>query len=228
MSIEILLALNTVLVLGLYFKNRSITPTIQKKKDTLLDTCAIIDGRIIELARSGFIRDRLIVPVFVLSELQGLADGGDAHKRARARFGLDIIKQLQDMEDCDIIIDKTATSAVEVDEKLVELASRYGAKLFTTDYNLNKVASVRGVKVLNINELAQSLRPVVLPGEKTEVKIIQRGENRSQGVGYLEDGTMVVIDNAAKYIGKVMEIEVDRTFQTVAGKMLFAHLAKRN
>lgn len=203
---------------------QSLKPTPKSRK-LILDTCALIDGRIIELGRSGFVPDELIVPEFIIHELQLLADGGDAHKRERARYGLDVVKELQDSRFCTVIInrdpvaDKRAT-----DDKLVALAKKLGAHLYTTDYNLNKVAEIEGVKVLNVNELAQYLRPVALPGEKKQVKILERGQNRNQGVGYLEDGTMIVVENAGKLVGKVVEAEVTRMHQTVAGKMLFAHL----
>jgi uncharacterized protein YacL len=195
-------------------------PTGRTRK-LILDTCALIDGRIIELSKSGFVPERLIVPDFILHELQMLADGGDAHKRERARFGLDVVRELQDMKDTQVVIDRSITGRQPNDDKLVALALRLNAPLYTTDFNLNKLAEIKGVRVLNVNELAQNMRPVALPGEHKAVKILQKGSNAKQGVGYLDDGTMVVVDGAARLIGKSVEIEVTRTHQTVAGKMLF-------
>jgi uncharacterized protein YacL len=195
-----------------------------KTRKLVLDTCALIDGRIIELSKSGFVPDQLIVPDFVLHELQMLADGADAHKRERARFGLDVVRELQDIKNSEVIIDRSITERQPNDDKLVALALRLNAPLYTTDYNLNKLADIKGVTVLNVNELAQNLRPVALPGEHKLVKILQKGSNPKQGVGYLEDGTMVVVDGAARHIGKNVEVEVTRTHQTVAGKMLFGSM----
>lgn len=195
------------------------------KKKLILDTCALIDGRIVELSKLGFVPDTLIVPEFVVHELQMLADGSDTHKRDRARYGLDVVRILQDSKSCEVLIDQTRIEDKhEVDDKLVELAKRLSAQLYTTDFNLNKVADIEGVKVLNVNELAQELRPVALPGERKEVKIVQKGSNPQQGVGYLEDGTIVVIDKAAQYQGKKVSAEITRIHQTAAGKMLFADL----
>lgn len=191
----------------------------------VLDTCALIDGRILELSKLGFVPDVLIIPEFVVHELQMLADGSDPHKRDRARYGLDVIRELQDSKSCEVVIDQTKIpDKHEVDDKLVELAKQQKAQLYTTDFNLNKVAGIEGVTVLNVNELAQELRPVALPGERKEVKIVQKGSNAQQGVGYLEDGTMVVIDKAAQYLGQKVTVEVTRIHQTAAGKMLFADL----
>lgn len=220
-----------LLVLGLLAWQRkpaNMLPTTRKSRKVVMDTCALIDGRIIELAQSGFVPEVLIVPDFVLHELQMLADGADAHKRERARFGLDVVKELQGMTDIEVIIDHMQHDRQPNDDKLVTLAQRLNAALYTTDFNLNKLADIKGVKVLNVNELAQNLRPVALPGERKTVKILQKGSNPKQGVGYLEDGTMVVVDNAARMVDKTVEIEISRTHQTVAGKMLFASLVNQN
>lgn len=196
------------------------------RQRTILDTCALIDGRILELCANGFMPGQIIIPQFILSELQQLADGGDAYKRERARFGLEVVQRLQSLEGVNVAIDNHDFPSIkEVDDKLVALAQKLSARLYTTDYNLNKVADIKGVLVLNVNELAGSLRPVALPGEGTSVKIIQKGSNKNQGVGYLGDGTMVVVDGAAAKIGQNVEVTVTRTHQTVAGKMLFADLA---
>lgn len=201
----------------------------QQGKRLVLDSCAVIDGRIQDLASGGFLSQQLVVPEFVVHELQLLADGSDAHKRERARFGLDVIKGLQAMTNTiEVVMDHTAVDAKATDDKLVALCINLKAQLYTTDFNLQKVAEIRGVSVLNVNDLAQKLRPVALPGERKTVKILQKGSNSRQGVGYLEDGTMVVIEDGAKYLGKTAEIEVTRNHQTVSGKMLFAELVSVN
>lgn len=198
-----------------------------KNNKLILDSCGLIDGRITELSTAGFIKSQLIVPEFVLKELQFLADGSDSHKRARARFGLDVIKQLQQDDGTDLDIDRNEFADVnKTDDKLVLLAKKLSADLYTTDYNLNKVADVEGVKVLNVNELALSLRPPALPGEIKKIKIIQKGSGRGQGIGYLEDGTMVVVENAIRLKGKTVSVEIERYHQTESGKMIFAKLSK--
>lgn len=200
----------------------------RNKRVIILDSCALIDGRIVELVRTGFVADELTIPKFILSELQLLADGNDSHKRERARFGLEVAAELQEYVWAQVKIDETAFPEVNAtDDKLVKLAKKRHGVLCTTDYNLNKVAAVEGVRTLNVNELSQSLRPVTLPGEQLNVKIVQRGNNPEQGVGYLEDGTMIVVDGAAKALGSTIDVSVDRMHQTVAGKMVFAH-AKQN
>lgn len=206
-------------------------PSLRKyNRRIILDSCALIDGRIVELVNSGFIDDELLIPQFILSELQLLADGNDSHKRERARFGLDIAHQLQDSSPVKVTIDRTVfgPEVPATDDKLVLLARKLNAELYTTDYNLGKVAAVEGVKVLNVNELAGALRPITLPGETLKIKIIQKGSGRDQGVGYLDDGTMIVVDNAQKYIGKVMPVVVTRMHQTVAGKMVFGQVRQAN
>jgi uncharacterized protein YacL len=195
------------------------------RRQIILDSCTLIDGRIVDLVRTGFIADELVIPKFILGELQMLADGNDTHKRERARFGLEIAAELQEYAWASVRLDTTNFPGA-TDDKLVKLAKKIHGLLCTTDYNLNKVAAVEGVRTLNIHELAQTLRPVTLPGEKIEVKIIQQGSNPDQGVGYLEDGTMIVVDGAAKQVGAKIHAVVDRMHQTVAGKMVFAHQVK--
>ena len=198
-----------------------------KNKKLILDSCALIDGRIVELVNAGFISAELVVPRFILKELQLLADGHDSQKRERARFGLDIANALQSNNNAEFSIDtQDFPETKKTDDKLILLAQKLSANLYTTDYNLNKVATVEGVKVLNINELALTMRPLILPGEKKQVKIIQKGSGRGQGVGYLEDGTMVVVENAIKLIGNTVEVEVSRYHQSEAGKMIFASAIK--
>lgn len=218
-----LLGLIVFLLIIIFQKIPSARIGYKKGRKLVLDTCALIDGRIIDIAKSGFVPDQLIIPKFILDELQFLADGKDAHKRERARFGLDMVRELQDSKYCEVIIDKDMLEDVKTtDEKLVVLAKKRGAQLYTTDYNLNKVADIEGVHVLNVNELAQDLRPIVLPGETRTVTIVQKGSGRDQGVGYLDDGTMVVVNGGGRKIGKALDVEVTRMHQTVAGKMIFA------
>jgi uncharacterized protein YacL len=196
-----------------------------KQRKIILDSCALIDGRVVPIVTGGFVADELIIPQFIINELQMLADGSDSHKRERARFGLDIANQLQDTAPVKVTIDRTVfegTSAI--DDKLVLLAKKLRAQLYTTDYNLGKVAAVEGVKVLNVNELAQNLRPITLPGETLKIKIIQKGSNRDQGVGYLDDGTMIVVDGGARFVSKTVPVTVTRMHQTVAGKMVFGQV----
>ncbi|HUC95596.1 MAG TPA: TRAM domain-containing protein [Candidatus Saccharimonadia bacterium] len=213
-----------ILIIKTDFKPKT---KLQKSRSIILDTCALIDGRIVELSNSGFIPDNLIIPEFVIKELQFLADGSDSQKRSRARYGLDVVKDLQNSKNCNVIIDQSFSNVkLPTDDKLVKLSQKLDLPLYTTDFNLNKVAEISGVKVLNVNELAQQLRPEFLPGERQKIKIIQKGSNQSQGVGYLEDGTMVVIENASKYINKEVEIEIIRSLQTVAGRMLFAEIVR--
>ena len=198
----------------------------KKDRKLIIDSCGLIDGRIVDLASAGFTPSEIIIPQFILKELQLLADGNDSQKRARARFGLDVAKKLQTVNTTNVHINREQYPHLKsTDDKLVLLARKLSADLYTTDYNLNKVASVEGVKVLNINELALSMRPQILPGEKRKVKIVQKGSGRNQGVGYLEDGTMVVVDNANRLIGKTIEVEINRYHQTESGKMIFANIA---
>jgi uncharacterized protein YacL len=212
-----------ILVAFIYkFKPFKSVKSAKKKRLALLDSCALIDGRIVELTKAGFVPFDLAVPEFIVAELQLLADGNDSHKRERARFGLEVVQQLQHEPGVDLQIERTKVQADTTDDKLVKLAKKIGADLYTTDFNLNQVASIEGVRVLNVNELSHALRPIALPGEDFEVKVLQAGSNREQGVGYLDDGTMIVIDNARKDIGKKIMVNITRTHQTIAGKMLFA------
>lgn len=200
--------------------------THTKRRLILVDTSVLIDGRIISIAKSGFISDTLAIPRSVIGELQFLADNADPEKRARARHGLDVVRELQEMDDVSVQILQDGSKASEgVDERLLNLAKKYtGAAVCTIDYNLNKVAVVEGIRVLNVNELAQTLRMSYLPGEKMLLELVQKGQDAHQGVGYLQDGTMVVVEQASKYIGKTVEIEFIRSLQTAAGKMMFARL----
>jgi uncharacterized protein YacL len=193
----------------------------------LLDTSAIMDGRIVEVVKSGFVPAELLVPRFVIAELQLLADKADHLKRERARFGLQVIQTLQDSKHASVtIIGDDIKSETGVDEKLVKLALKLKALLFTTDFNLLKVAEIEGVRVLNINELAQNLRPTRIPGEHAELKIVAKGQEKTQGVGYLDDGTMVVVEQAGAKQGRVVKVAFTRNLQTTAGRMMFAKLYK--
>jgi uncharacterized protein YacL len=188
----------------------------------ILDTSVIIDGRIADLCETGFLDGTLVVPQFVLKELQMVADSSDPMKRNRGRRGLDILQKIQKMAGVDVTISDTDFPHVrEVDSKLIELARVLQAKIVTNDFNLNKVAHLRGVEVLNINELANALKPVVLPGEVMKVFILKEGKEYNQGVAYLDDGTMVVVDNARRMISKNIDIVVTSVLQTTAGKMIF-------
>jgi uncharacterized protein YacL len=193
-----------------------------RRRYKILDTSVIIDGRIADICETGFMDGTLVIPQFVLKELQLVADSSDSMKRNRGRRGLDILQKIQKMAGVDVTIsDVDFPDIREVDLKLIELARTLQGKIVTNDFNLNKVAQLRGVEVLNINELANSLKPVVLPGELMKVFILKEGKEYNQGVAYLDDGTMVVVDNARKMIGKTIDVVVTSVLQTTAGKMIF-------
>lgn len=188
----------------------------------ILDTSVIIDGRIADIVETGFVDGSLVIPQFVLRELQLVADSGDSMKRNRGRRGLDILQRIQKMPELHIqIVEEDFPHLRDVDMKLIELAKLYDCKIVTNDFNLNKVAQLHGVDVLNINELANALKPVVLPGETMRVFILKEGKEYNQGVAYLDDGTMVVVDNAKRLISKTIDISVTSVLQTTAGKMIF-------
>jgi uncharacterized protein YacL len=197
-----------------------------QKRYKILDTSVIIDGRIADIVETGFVDGTLVVPQFVLKELQHVADSPDPLKRNRGRRGLDILHRIQKMSGVDVVISDLDFSQVkEVDLKLIEVARSLLGKIVTNDFNLNKVAQLRGVEVLNINELANALKPVVLPGEVMTVFILKEGKEYNQGVAYLDDGTMVVVDNARSRIGKNLDIVVTSVLQTTAGRMIFGRHA---
>ncbi len=192
------------------------------RTEIIVDTSVLIDGRIEEIVRTGFIMGKLIVPRFVLQELQAIADQADPLKRTRGRRGLDVLSAIQKIATVKLeISDDLLDSHELVDAKLVQLGKQRPAKVLTVDYNLNRVAQIQGVEVLNINELATSLRPQLIPGETVPVQVIQKGKEKGQGIGYLPDGTMIVVENGAKYVGETLECEVVRIFQSVTGKMIF-------
>lgn len=199
-----------------------------KKSYKILDTSVIIDGRIADIAETGFLDGVIVLPQFVLRELQLVADSADSMKRNRGRRGLDILQRIQKIASLTVqIVEDDFPAVREVDLKLIELAKLYEGKIVTNDFNLNKVAQLQGVEVLNINELANSLKPIVLPGEVMKVFILKEGKEYNQGVAYLDDGTMVVVDNARKMIGKTVDISVTSVLQTTAGKMIFGKFDER-
>src|SRR5215475_13289283 len=199
-----------------------------KKTFKILDTSVIIDGRIADIAETGFLDGVLVIPQFVLRELQLVADSADSMKRNRGRRGLDILQRIQKMAHLNVqIVEEDFPQVRDVDMKLIELAKVYDCKVITNDFNLNKVAQLHGVDVLNINELANSLKPIVLPGETMRVFILKEGKEYNQGVAYLDDGTMVVVDNAKRMISKTIDISVTSVLQTTAGKMIFGRFDER-
>jgi uncharacterized protein YacL len=199
-----------------------------RESTKLLDTSVLIDGRIADICEAQFVDGVLVVPQFVLHELQLVADSGDALKRQRGRRGLDVLERIRKMPGVEVrILENASSQAGDVDHKLVELAREMGAKIVTNDFNLNKVATVQGLSVLNVNQLANALKPVVLPGESMRVLILREGKEVNQGVAYLDDGTMVVVDGAKRFINKSVDIAVTSVHQTTAGKMIFGRVDDR-
>lgn len=206
-----------------------LVPLLHRQADAgnqkILDTSVIIDGRIADLCDTGFIEGELIIPQFVLQELQHIADSADTLKRNRGRRGLDILQEIQKKTGIQVrITDQDFPKVREVDAKLIALARKLNAKIVTNDFNLNKVAELNGVPVLNINLLANAVKPVVLPGEIMQVHILREGKEPNQGVAYLDDGTMVVVDNARNHLGRTVEVSVTSVLQTTAGRMIFSQL----
>ena len=196
-----------------------------KRSYKILDTSVIIDGRIADISETGFMEGPLLIPQFVLGELQHIADSHDPIKRTRGKRGLEILHHIQKQVNVDVrIVDTDYPSVKEVDAKLIELAKEVSGKIITNDSNLNKVAGLQGIEVLNINALANSLKPVVLPGEDMNAKIVKEGKEMGQGVAYLDDGTMIVVDNGRRQIGKNVDVTVTSVLQTPAGRMIFARL----
>ena len=224
-NLALLLAVLIITMSLKYDLKKVPTSNTAGRRQLIIDTSILIDGRILSLAKTGFIGDELIIPRSVIGELQLLADGNDSEKRSRARFGLDVISELQALDGIEVTLYNDNPSAPEgVDNRLMKLSKENGFLLLTLDYNLNKVAKIDGITVLNINELAQVLKMQVLPGEVTKLKLTQAGQNVDQAVGYLDDGTMVVVSNARALIGQTIEINVVRSIQTEAGKMVFAEV----
>lgn len=188
----------------------------------LIDTSALIDGRIAEVLESGFLFGTILVPDFILLELQHIADSADSLKRSRGRRGLDILEGIKKSNSVKTVVYETGqTSLKNVDDRLLKLGKSLKAKIITNDFNLNKIATVSGVKILNVNELSNLLKTPMIPGEEVEVKVIQQGKEKSQGVGYLPDGTMIVVENGAGFLGQKVKAKVSRVIQTVAGRMIF-------
>ena len=191
----------------------------------IIDTSVIVDGRIVEILQAGFLEGPFILPRFILRELQAVADSADSLKRTRGRRGLDVLNRLQELDSLEIS-ERDYDGTREADAKLVRLARELGGKLVTNDYNLNRVAHVEGVEVLNVNELANAVKPIVLPGEELHVQVIRDGKEANQGVGYLDDGTMIVVENGKRLIGEATDVVVTSVLQTVAGRMIFAKARK--
>lgn len=215
--------------LRFYFPGQAtetVKPQVPTLKPKLLDTNVIIDGRIADVCKAGFLEGQIYIPRFVLEELQQIADSSDSLKRARGRRGLDILNQMRKEPTIDLKTHDAQDVEVagEVDALLVRLAQQLDALIVTNDFNLNKIAELQGVKVLNVNELANALKPVVLPGEDIRVLIIKEGKESNQGIGYLDDGTMIVVEGGRHAIGETMDVVVTSVLQTVAGKMIFAHI----
>jgi uncharacterized protein YacL len=209
---------------GLFGKERN-----GKHSVKVLDTSVIIDGRVADIADAAFLDGTIVIPRFVLRELQLVADSADPLKRQRGRRGLEVLQRMQKMPNLDVqIAEEDFPHVPEVDLKLIELAKRYDAKVVTNDFNLNKVATLQGIEIMNVNLLANSLKPVVLPGEAMRVFILREGKEYSQGVAYLDDGTMVVVDGARKMINKTIDINVTSVHQTTAGKMIFGRYDERS
>jgi len=203
---------------------RSIGQPIPQNGQLIVDTSTLIDGRIADISQAGFIPGSLIIPRFVLDELQHIADSYDSMRRNRGRRGLEILTRLQQESNTPLeISDLDAKEITDVDSKLVKLAKSLGCAIITNDFNLNQVAKIQGVQVLNVNELANAVRPVALPGEEMQVSIIQEGKEFGQGLGFLDDGTMIVVENGLRYINSSITVVVTRVLQTAAGRMIFAH-----
>lgn len=229
----ILLASYTGLVVGVKKSKESFEGKFSSLKKyesgaKIIDTSVLIDGRIFEISELGFLEGIFYVPHFILKELQNIADSTDNLKRQKGRRGLDVLKKLEDSKNIDIkIINNDYPEIPEVDTKIIKLAIDLKAGIVTVDYNLNKIASLQDIKVLNINALANALKPILLPGEVVKIFVIKEGKERKQGIGYLEDGTMVVVEDGRQYIGKEIEVEVDSILQTDAGRMVFANPLSR-
>lgn len=223
---RVMLLRRTDIVLPRMFRRHRGTGAAQDSaKPKIMDTSVIIDGRIFDICRTGIIEGSLIVPAFVLQELRHIADSGDGLKRARGRRGLDILNKMQkELEQSVVIEEKDYDDIAEVDAKLLKLADEMGGVVVTNDYNLNKVASVQSVPVFNINELANAIKPVVLPGEEMGVTVIKEGKEAGQGIGYLDDGTMIVVDGGRSRMDETLTVVVTSVLQTAAGRMIFARI----
>lgn len=220
----IAIALLAIILAGVsYLVSLNFTKNPNRKDYMFVDTSVLIDGRIVPVVQSGFVTDTIAVPRSVIGELQFLADNADHDKREKARRGLDVVQELQAIENANVVIYQDGSKAAEgVDERLLNLAKKHGGSVCTIDFNLIKVALVEGIAVRNINDLAKNLRMVYLPGERAQIALVSKGQDSHQGVGYLDDGTMVVVEQASSQIGTTVEVEFTRSLQTAAGKMMFA------
>ena len=220
----IIIGLILVLMVEVYVFTRTRKYRDVRQISMLVDTSVLMDGRVVDLAETGFLLGQVIVPKSVLAELQLLADGSDHVKRERARLGMDAVKKLKDLLGSSFTLLQDGAAPRGVDEALIRLAKETDSAILTLDYNLNKVAQVEGVRVLNINELAKSIRMLYLPGAVVTIALVQKGQGADQAVGYLDDGTMIVVEQAKKYVGQTKQVEIIRSLQTDAGKMMFAKL----
>lgn len=205
-------------------KGKTVLKKTKIENALFLDTSAIIDGRILEVAKQGFMNGTVVIPEFILQELKRIADSPLPLKRTRGRLGLETLSSFKKIKGLKVKITNDDVPSVEIDERLIRIAKHYKGKIITCDYNLNKKASILGIQILNVNELANSLKTSVLPGEELKVKIVQEGKEKGQGVGYLLDGTMVVVEKGQELVGKTVEAVVSRIFQTAAGRMIFTRL----
>jgi uncharacterized protein YacL len=207
------------------FPRREKEPGEKWVNPILVDTSALIDGRIADIVESGFMFGTIIIPTFILSELQHIADSSDSLKRGKGRRGLEVLELLKNSKFIKTVVyDMPGEGLKNIDERLLRLGKSMRAKIITTDFNLNKVATVSGVKILNVNELVNVIKTPFLPGEMIEVKVIQEGKEKGQGIAYLPDGTMIVVEKGAVYVGKKLQVQVSRVFQTVAGRMIFVQV----
>lgn len=222
----VILLINLTVLLIVWLKLFANQTNNKSCSSIIVDSSGLIDGRILDIAKASFINAKLIIPKCVVLELQSMADKSDSLKRERARFGLDIIQQLQALKGVKVV-HSNQNSNKEVDEQLVKIAAKLNAKIYSTDYNLQQVAQIAGVAVMNVNQLMQALRPIALPDEKLQIKLVKKGEgkNKNQAVGFLPDGTMVVVDKAKSYVNKTVTVKVTKVMQTVSGRMMFAELA---
>lgn len=221
-----LISLIIVVIQAIIYKKKLAKAKLSKK---ILDTSVIIDGRICDIAKTGFLEGVLIVPKFVLQEIQLIADSSDNMKRSKGRRGLDILNELRKVPGVMVeILDRDYKGTNKVDEKLVVIAGEIGAGIITNDYNLNKIAEIQGIDVLNINDLSNAIKPSFLPGERVNIKIVKEGKEKDQGIAYLNDGTMIVVDGARRMINKKIEVIITNVLQTDAGKMIFARYEERH
>ncbi|BDU51183.1 PIN/TRAM domain-containing protein [Haliovirga abyssi] len=209
------------------YKEKKSVKSEKTGRGKILDSSAIIDGRILDILETGFVEGEIIIPNFVLEELQYLADSEDNMKRARGRRGLDLIKSIQANKSNKVVVEDKDYKIKEVDAKLVKLGKELNGDVVTTDYNLNKVATIQGVKVLNINKLSNALKPVVIPNEELEIELIKKGDRDGQAVGYLHDGTMVVAEDGGPFLGRTITLVVTSVYPTAAGRMIFGKIKRR-